>query len=73
MYIKYVDHVLFKRTNHSGLNPNVREAVGWLVSETPEAIYIVFDRSVNLLPHEKPSDSGMVILKSDVLERRVVS
>lgn len=71
-YIKYRDHVLFKKCNHSDMKPSVREIVGWLVLETGEAIYICCDRSVEPLPFEKPSGSGLVILKSDVLERREI-
>jgi hypothetical protein len=71
-YVKYRDHVLFKKCNHSDMKPSIREVVGWLVHETQEAIYICCDRSVDPLPCEKPSESGLVILKSDILERREI-
>ena len=69
-YVKYRDHVLFKRCSHAVMTPNIREVVGWLVHETKDAMYICCDRSVEQLPYEKPSESGIVILKCDVLERR---
>jgi hypothetical protein len=72
MYVRYRDHVLFKKCNHSDMKPSVREAVGWLVLETNDAICICCDRSVEPLPCEKPSESGLLILKSDVLERREI-
>jgi len=72
MYVKYKDHVLFKKCDHSDMKPNVREAVGWLVLETNDAIHICCDRSVKPLPYEKLSESGLLILKSDVLERREI-
>ena len=72
IYIRYLDHVLFKKCNHSDMKPSVREVVGWVVLETTDAMYICCDRSVNPLPFEKPSESGLVILKSDVLERREI-
>jgi hypothetical protein len=72
IYLKYMDHVLFRKCDHSDMKPSVREVVGWLVLETNDAIYICCDRSVEPLPCEKPSESGLVILKSDVLERREI-
>ena len=70
IYVRYKDHVLFKNCNHSNMKPSVREVVGWLVLETQEAIYVCCDRPVEPFPHEKSSESGLVILKSDVLERK---
>lgn len=54
------------------MKPSIREVVGWLVHETLEAVYICCDRSVDPLPCEKPSESGLVILKSDILERKEI-
>ena len=72
VYMKYVDHVLFRNADSSLLRPYVREVVGWLVRETDEALCLCHDRAVEPLPFEKPSESGLIILKSDVLERREV-
>ena len=71
-YVRYRDHVLFKKCDHSDMKPSVREVVGWLLCETSEAIYICCDRSVEPLPDERPSESGLIVLRSDILERRVI-
>ena len=70
VYVKYVDHVLFRNADSSLLKPCVREVVGWLIRETNEVLCICHERAVELLPFEKPSESGLIILKSDVREKR---
>ena len=71
IYIKYVDHVLFKNANPSLFRPTVREAIGWKIKENNEALWICFDKPVEKLPYEKldPS-SGLVLLKRDILEMK---
>jgi len=74
VYVKYRDHVEFKHSDPSLFEPSIREVVGWLVAETEEVLCLTYDRSVNPLPFEKPSESGYIILKSNVLEmRRIIS
>ena len=46
IYVRYLDHLLFKNTNPLQYGPVVREAVGWLVREEPRAICMVTDPSV---------------------------
>ena len=70
VYVKYVDHVLFRNADSSLLRPCVREVVGWLTRETSDVLCICHERAVELLPFEKPSESGLIVLKSDVLENR---
>ena len=70
VYVRYVDHVLFRKADPSLLKPCVREVVGWLVRESDEAVCLSLDRAVEPLPFEKPAESGFVILKSDILEMR---
>lgn len=70
VYVRYVDHILFRNADPSLLKPCVREVVGWLVRETEEALCLCCERALELLPFEKPSESGFIILKSDVLEMR---
>jgi hypothetical protein len=69
-YVKYRDHILFKNTDPILLKPSEREVVGWLVKETDEAVYLCHDRSVESHPFEKSSESGLIILKTDILERK---
>jgi hypothetical protein len=68
-YVKYLDHVLFRNADSSLLRPCVREVVGWLIKETDDALYLCHDRAVKPLPFGKPSESGFIILKNDVLEK----
>lgn len=71
IYIRYKDHVLFRYADPSLCKPVMREAVGWLLKEDDEAIWILWDRSVEKLANERTgSESGLVILRSDILEMR---
>jgi len=72
VYVRYRDHVLYRRTDPETMRPQVREAVGWLHKENGEAVWILWDRGVSNLPHERvrPEESGLVLLKADVLELR---
>ena len=69
IYVRYLDHVEFKNSDPDLFKPCVREMVGWLVAETKEALCLTYDRSVKPLPFEK-RECGLIILKSDVLEKR---
>ena len=73
IYVKYLDHVLFRNTNPSLFKPQVRKAIGWLVKEDDKAIFIIFDGPEERLPYEKldPS-SGLIILKSEILEMKKI-
>jgi len=70
--VRYHDHVLFRNVNPDGLKPALRETVGWLVKEDPDAVLILWDRSVERLPHERSEavTSGLVILRADIVEMR---
>jgi len=72
MYMRYWDHVLFRNVNPKQMKPGVCEAVGWVAKEDDRAVWLLWWRPVNRLPHERPSPvaSGVVILKSDILEMR---
>lgn len=70
LYVRYRDHVLYKNTDSSLLKPCVREVVGWLDRETDEFLCLCCERAVDQLPFGKPTESGFIILKSDVLETR---
>jgi hypothetical protein len=73
VHVKYQDHVLFRNTDPHQLQPSKREAIGWLIKETEKAIWILFDRPVEAQPLEKPDPaSGLIILRSDVLEIREI-
>ena len=69
-HVRYLDHVLFKNVDSRLCKPVMREVVGWLVKENDEAMWIVCERSVEKATAQKVQacESGMVILKSDLLE-----
>jgi hypothetical protein len=72
VHIRYKDHIEFKNTSHKlYFDVNLREAVGWIVLETDEYLFILYDRSVKSLPHEA-SQSGLILIKSDILEMKEV-
>ena len=65
-----MDHVLFRNSDPSLYHPSIRECVGWVLKENEEAIWILHDRSAKPLPNQitKPSESGLVILKGDIVK-----
>jgi len=71
IYVRYLDHVEFRNSDPGLFKPCVREVVGWLVRETEEALCLTYDRSVEPFPFEK-RECGLIILKSDMLERRMI-
>lgn len=73
LYVKYRDHTLFRNTDPNVLGPCVRVACGWVVRENDEAIWLCLDKPAERLPHEKLDPStGLIILKSDILERKEI-
>ena len=68
----YWDHLEFKNSSHKLYSDgNLREAVGWLILETDKNIVILYDRSVERLPNEH-FESGLILIKSDIVEVREV-
>ena len=74
-YVRYLDHVIFKNVDSGLCKPIMREVVGWLVKENDEAIWMVCDRSIEKVPNQKVQacESGLVILKSDLLEMKKIA
>jgi hypothetical protein len=72
VYVRYLDHVLFRNADAGLFKPALRETVGWLHCETADAIWVLWERSVEPLPHERSParESGLVLLKSDIVEMR---
>ena len=70
--IRYKDHVEFKNTSHKlFFDVSAREAVGWVILETDEYLFLLYDRSVEPLPYES-LESGLILIKSDILEMKEV-
>ena len=71
VYIRYLDHVLFKNTPKILENATERETIGWLAHENDQLICLENDRTIDELPYSNGSGSGLVLLKSCILEIRV--
>jgi len=72
VYIRYNDHILFKDVDPRLYRPWSRETVGWLDYEDEESVRIVWERfAMPDPPNEaKPRATGLVIMKSAILEMR---
>jgi len=72
VYIRYLDHVLFRNTPEALEKPAERETIGWLTQETKELICIQHDRTIESLNYAIRTASGLVLLKSCILQIRVL-
>ena len=72
VYIRYLDHVLFKDVDPRAFEPFKRETIGWLDHESSDYIRVVWERMVDNAedPKIRQRATGLVILKSDILEIR---
>ena len=70
VYVRYLDHVLFSRCSPLTLKPQMREAVGWLNYECEEYIILSWDKDAEppTLKGGDPKSSGLVLLKTDILD-----
>lgn len=70
VFVRYLDHVVYNRTSALVMKPQVREAVGWLVYECEYYITLTWDRDAEppTLKGGDPKASGLVLLKSNILE-----
>ncbi len=69
IYVRYRDHVLYSRSIAEIMQPQVREAVGWLVYECDHYIILSWDRDAQppTLTGGDAKASGLVLLKSDII------
>ena len=71
VYVRYNDHAHFHQSSAMIMAPIVREAIGWLVYECDQYITLVFDRDdrpPTLKGSVDPKASGLVLLRSDLVE-----
>ena len=70
IFVRYVDHVLYNRSSALAMKPQIREAVGWLVYECEQYVTLSWDRDAEppTLHGGDPKASGLVLLKSEILE-----
>jgi len=74
VYACYRDHVFFSRCDPMFMKPQVREAIGWLVYECEDYVIVSWDREADrpTLKGGDPKASGLVLLRSDILELRTL-
>jgi hypothetical protein len=72
VYIHYLDHVLFKNTPETVKDAAERETIGWLTHENGKLLCIENDRTLDKLPYSSGSGSGLVLLKSCIIEIRAL-
>ena len=71
VYVKFLDHVIF-RDHAPRLRGVVRETIGWVLDENDEAITLLWLREPERGSHQLRRETGICILKSDILEIREV-
>jgi hypothetical protein len=72
VYIRYKDHVLFRNTPKPIEDSAQRETVGWLTHETDELLCIQHDRTAENPHCSSGTASGLILLKSCILEIRML-
>ncbi len=74
VYVLYRDHIFFNRSDPLVMSPQTREAIGWLIYKCPEYITIAWDRDTGppTLKGGDPKASGLVILRTDILELKFI-
>jgi hypothetical protein len=70
VYVRYLDHVLYRNTPKHVKEPAERETLGWLIDKSDEVLCIGSDRTIDELPYSSGSGSGLVLLKSCIIEVR---
>ncbi|MCW4005311.1 MAG: hypothetical protein NWF04_01735 [Candidatus Bathyarchaeota archaeon] len=70
IFVRYLDHVLYNRNFAVVMKPQKREAVGWLVYDCELYLILSWDRDAEppTLHGGDPKASGLVLLKSDILD-----
>jgi hypothetical protein len=70
IYVRYQDHVLYNRAVADFMQPQIRETVGWQVYDCEQYVILAWDRDAKptTLKGGDPKASGLVLLKSDILE-----
>ncbi len=70
IFVLYLDHVLYNRASALAMKPQTRAAVGWLIYECEQYIILTWDRDIDppTIKGGDPKASGLVLLKSDILE-----
>jgi len=75
VYVLYRDHVLYHRGDPVVMKPQVRECVGWLVYDCADYVILSWDRDAGppSLRGGDPKASGLVVLRSEILEMKRIA
>jgi hypothetical protein len=75
IFVRYLDHVLYNRNSAVVMKPQTREAVGWLVYDCQLYLTLSWDRDAEppALHGGDPKASGLVLLKSDILDLQLLN
>jgi hypothetical protein len=70
IFVRYRDHLLYNRSSALAMQPQTREAVGWLVYDCELYVILSWDRDAEppTLHGGDPKASGLVLLRSDILD-----
>ena len=69
--VRYLDHLAFRWAKPDGYGPCIRETVGWVLEDNDRYLKLLWDKGE--LPEERPDlASGLVILKQDILEVKIL-
>ena len=70
IYVRYLDHVLFRDTDPGLQGPVEKETVGWLDHEEPGYIRLIWERytAPPSMKAHSPQGTGLIILRNDILE-----
>ena len=72
VYIRYKDHVLYRNEAQPLKDAAECETVGWLTRETGDLLCVQHDRTIESIKYSSGKASGLVLLKSCVLEIRAL-
>jgi len=72
IFVRYLDHILYNRSSTVAMKPQKREAVCWLIYDCDLYLILAWDRDAEppTLHGGDPKASGLVLLKSDIIELR---
>jgi Cu2+-containing amine oxidase len=72
VYVKYLDHLLFRDSESKQYEPPIIEAVGWIDKETKDWIRIICEQH-SKIPNANPNtETGFIILRGCILDMKTL-
>jgi len=73
IYVRYLDHVLWRNITDPFIKPAVRETIGWYIDEEKDVIGISWDRATKpFILQQSSLQSGAALVKNCILEIRTM-